>query len=71
MARIEEIREAYTGEWLAVVVLKDVKGEPTDVELIYHSRDEHEVWKNIEGDKRRIYVTYAGPMLDEGYAAGF
>lgn len=71
MAGIEKIRSAYQGEWLALAVLKEETGEPRDVELVYHSKDRDQVWKRIRGDKRRIYVTYAGPMFEEGYAAAF
>ena len=71
MDRIEEIRESYAGEWLAIAILEESKGKPAEVELVCHSGDKDEVWKEIRGDSRRIYVTYAGPMLREGYAAAF
>ena len=68
VAKIEQLKEDYEGEWLAIAVLKDEGGIPTDGELLAHSLDEADVWKAIDGDPRGIYVTYAGPLIDEDMA---
>ena len=68
MAKIEQLKEKHEGEWLAIAVLKDEGGIPTDGELLAHSLDEADVWKAIDGDPRGIYVTYAGPLIDEDMA---
>ena len=71
MARIHDLKEAYKSEWLAIEILKDSPAGLLEGELIYHSKNMPDVWKQIKGDKRRIYVTYAGPLLEEGFAAAF
>lgn len=71
MARIGELKERYKGEWLAIHILKEGASGPEEGELLYHARDADEIWKLIQGDRRRIYVTYAGPPLPEGHAAAF
>lgn len=71
MDNIQELKEAYKGEWLAIAVSKEGPSGPQAGELIYHSRNRDEVWSKIRGDRRRIYVTYAGPLLEEGHAAAF
>jgi len=68
MANIEQLKKEYEGEWLAIAVLKDEGGIPTDGELLAHSLDESEVWTAIEGDTRGIYVTYAGHLIDDDMA---
>ena len=71
MGSIQAIKEAYEGEWLAIAVTTKGKFGPEEGELIFHSTDEGEVWRRIKGDDRLIYVTYAGPLVDEGYAVAF
>jgi len=71
MATVRELKETYKGEWLAIAVLKESESGPEEGELIYHCRNRNELWRGIKEDVRRIYVTYAGPILEEGYAAAF
>jgi hypothetical protein len=71
MRSIQSIKKAYEGEWLAIAVTKKGKTGPEEGELICHSKNEEEVWRRVKGDERLVYVTYAGPLLDEGYAAAF
>ncbi len=71
MATVQELKEAYKGEWLAIAVAKRGEAGIEEGELVHHSKDADEVWRRIKGDKRKIYVTYAGPPLPEGYAAAF
>lgn len=71
MTSIRELKEAYKGEWLAIAISKDSLSGPLEGKLIYHSKNEDEVWERVKGDRRRVYVTYAGPLLEEGYAAAF
>lgn len=71
MPKIEELKETYKGRWLAILVLREDSAGPQEGELLYHSESREEVWKRIRGDKRKIYVAYAGPLLQEGYAAAF
>lgn len=71
MALISELREEYKGEWLAIRVIREAPWGPEAGELLYHAREVREVWQKISGDRRSIYVTYAGPALQEGYGAAF
>lgn len=71
MVSIQELKEAYKGEWLAIAVVHAEGYEPQEGELIYHSKDREDVWRRIKHDRRRIYITYAGAFLEEGYAAAF
>ncbi|MBI3460646.1 hypothetical protein HY009_06940 [Candidatus Acetothermia bacterium] len=70
MAKIEELLKKYPGEWLAIEVTDEVEGVPVAGELICHSSHRAEVWRKTQA-KKRVYVTYAGPPLKEGYAAAF
>lgn len=69
MAKIADLKKAYDGEWLAVVVTKREDHQSVEGDLVFHSKDQHDVWKHVKGDKRTLYVTYAGPPLPPGWAA--
>ncbi|MBI2913170.1 MAG: hypothetical protein HYY03_04550 [Chloroflexi bacterium] len=68
---IEQLKKKHQGEWLAIVVERDAVAEPREGQLIYHSRDREVVWGKISEDKRRIYVTFAGPLIEEGKGIAF
>ena len=71
MTKIESLKKKYKEEWLAIEVTEEIEGKPFRGNLIYHSRDHDELWDKIAKDKRRIYVTYAGPLIEKGYAVAF
>ena len=72
MARIEEFKKKYKGEWLAIEVTREEKGRSVEGKLVLHTPDREKLWKEIpQSRERMIYVTYAGPPLEEGYAAAF
>ncbi len=72
MPTIESLKEKYTGEWLAVEVTKLSAGEPVEGRLIYHEKDRKKLWEKLElSPDKEIYVTYAGPLIEEGYAVAF
>ena len=71
MPKIADLKRKYEGEWLAIEVTKEANGEPTEGKMVYHSSDHDELWDKIALDKRRIYVTYAGRLIEEGYAVAF
>jgi len=72
MAKIEKLKKKYEGEWLAIEVTKEENGVSIEGKLILHTPDREKLWKQVPIYKDRvIYVTYAGPPLDEGYAAAF
>ena len=71
MAKIAELKKEYEGQWLAIVVTKESETTVEEGDLIFHSKDRHEVWRHIKGDERKIYVTYAGPPLPPRRLAAF
>ena len=71
MPNIKQLKEEYKGEWLAVDIKKEDITGPLEGEVVYRSKDRSEVWLRIKGDRRRLYVTYAGPLIEEGYAVAF
>ncbi|MFQ5864235.1 MAG: hypothetical protein ACE5IW_03295 [bacterium] len=72
MAKIEQLKKKYEGQWLAIEVTKEKNGEATEGELILHTANREELWKKVPPSKDKIiYITYAGPPLEEGYAAAF
>jgi len=72
MAKIEKLKKEYEGEWLAIEVTKEENGVSIEGNLVMHTHDRERLWKEIPLYKNlAIYVTYAGPTLDDGYAAAF
>jgi hypothetical protein len=71
MANIEQLKEEFEGEWLAIAVTNRRIEGPTEGDLLSHSTSRTHVWKTIRNDPRHIYVTFAGPMLKEGFVAAF
>lgn len=70
MPTIEELKEQHQNEWLAIDVTQSRDGEPLEGELVYHSAHRDEVWEKTK-DQEKLYITFAGPPLKEGYAAAF
>jgi hypothetical protein len=57
---------------LAIEVMKEEHGKATEGRLILHTTDRDKLWKSVPvSRKRKLFVTYAGPILDPGYAAAF
>jgi hypothetical protein len=71
MPKIERLKKEYPGEWLAIEVEEENDSGPTSGKLISHHLDHDKIWEEITRDERRIYVTYAGPPIEKGYAAAF
>jgi len=72
MAKIAELKKKYKGEWLAIAVTRVSNGEAVEGKLLLHSPDRDEVWSKVRlSRKTEVYVSFAGPPLEEGYAAAF
>jgi len=72
MATIESLKKQYTGEWLAIEVTKLSEGEPVEGRVIYHDKNRRRLWQKVDlSQDKDIYVTYAGPLIEEGYAVAF
>ncbi len=75
MAKIEEIKRKYKDEWvLAEVLEEDEFGQPTEVELIAHSKsrdDTYEAMRKAKTKAKDIAHFYTGEILKKGYAVAF
>jgi len=70
--RITELVRKHPGEWLAVRVTKEENFEPVEGELLFHTPQREELYKNLTLKKgERVAVFFAGPPLKEGYYAAF
>lgn len=71
--KIEEIKGKYKDEWVLVEVLaEDEIGEPTEVELIAHSKSRDEIYEVLKETKTRYtYQFYTGEIPKKGYAVAF
>ena len=66
MEKVQSILDRFPGEWVAIEIVKDDDFGGEGGNLIIHSQCESEVWDEIDGDPRFIFVGYSGPMLAEG-----
>ncbi|MFQ6052407.1 MAG: hypothetical protein ACE5K4_12055 [Candidatus Hydrothermarchaeota archaeon] len=73
MARIEEIKKKYRGEWVLVEVLEeDELGNPTEVNVITHSKNRDDIYKALRKVREKYtYQFYTGEIPKEGYAVAF
>jgi len=68
---INKLKRNYSGEWLAIEVTEvNELNEPVEGKLLMHSKNHDGVWDNAPANKD-VYITYAGPPLEKGYAAAF
>ncbi len=72
MAKIKDLKKKYKGEWLVIEVTKEEEGEAVDGKLILRSKNREEIWRKVKPSKtKQVYVTFAGPPLEKGFAAAF
>lgn len=72
MPTIESLKKRYKGKWLAIEVTKLSLGEPVEGKLIHHDKSRKRLWQKLDlSQDKEIYVTYAGPLIEEGYAVAF
>ena len=67
---VQELIARYPGEWLAIDLEREAEGRPKSGRLICHARDRGVVWRKTK-NRRRLYIIYAGPPLEEGFAVAF
>lgn len=70
--KLREAKKKYKGEWLAFLVVKEIKGKEVEGRVLAHTKDRR-LLHQILRDKRvkNAYITYAGPMVKPGYAIMF
>jgi len=73
MTKIEDIKKRYKDEWVLVRVEKaDELGQPTQVELIAHSKSRDETYEAMRKTKAKdIAHFYTGEIPKKGYAVVF
>lgn len=67
---VQELIDQHPGEWLAIDVETETGGRPKAGRLVCHAGDRHAGWRETKS-RRRLYIVYAGPPLQQGYAAAF
>lgn len=63
--KLDEVNKKYNGEWIVAKVLKMEKGQPEELEVLFHSKERDEAYKNMAGLKGLIAAFYAGEIEDE------
>ena len=64
---VEEARERYDGDWLALeVVSRDENEFPNTVRLVEMAPTRPQLSERVRG-KYGLYITYAGPLVPEGH----
>jgi len=72
MVKVEEIKKKYREEWvLAEVIEEDEFGQPTEVELIAHSKARDEIYEKQRELNKDIAIIYTGAIPKKGYAVAF
>lgn len=70
--KIEEIKQKYKDEWLLIRVKKtDKLNQPTEGELIAHSKSRDEIYTKMKKVKGHTYTLYTGKIPEKGYAVAF
>ena len=69
---IENLKKKYRNEWLLIkVTAADDQEQPTEGELLLHSKSRDEVYEAQKDLKDDLYITYAGELPKKGYAVAF
>lgn len=69
---IKDIIKKYKNEWLLIKVMAvDNQGQPTEGEIISHSKNRDEIYDAQKKFKGDLYITYTGKMPKKGYAVAF
>jgi len=68
--KLEEVKKAYQGEWVAFRASEEI--ENPEGEVILHNKDRRLFDKELlRLGLTDVYITFAGPPVPEGYAAMF
>jgi len=68
--RLEEAKTRYPGEWIAFRVFDE--SENPEGEVILHEKDRWKFDKElIEQGITDVYITFAGPLVKEGFSIMF
>lgn len=68
--RLEEAKAIYQGEWIAFRAFDE--GDNPEGEVILHNKDRWAFDKElIERGITDVYITFAGPLIKEGFSVMF
>ena len=68
--KLEQAKALYQGEWIAFRALE--QGDDPEGDVILHSRDRRAFDKElVERRLINVYITFAGPLVPEGYGTLF
>lgn len=66
---IEELKQKYSGEWVAVRVTERNNVWPEKGVLLAHNRDRRDLHRELREQKvRDAYIFFAGPIPKPGYS---
>ena len=67
---LEEAKARYKGEWLAFRAFEE--GDNPEGEVALHDRDRRAFDKELlRRELTNVYITFAGPLIPEGYGTLF
>lgn len=70
MMRLEEAKAIYQGEWIAFRSFDE--SDNPEGEVILHNKDRWAFDKElIERGITNVYITFAGPLVKEGFSVMF
>jgi hypothetical protein len=68
--KLDEAKKIFKGEWIAFRISKESQNPEGDVLL--HDKNHRELGKRIlQKGIKDVYITFAGPVIPEGYTACF
>ena len=66
---LKEVKERYAGQWVAFLVCEETPNGDLLGQLIAHNEDRRRLHHELRQRKvERAYVTFAGPVVQHGYA---
>jgi hypothetical protein len=68
--RLQEAKSRHQGEWIAFRALDE--SDNPEGEVILHNKDRHLFDRElVEKGYNDVYITFAGPLIPEGYTVIF
>ena len=65
---INDLKEKYKDEWLAIKVMNEKEGEPLEGELLDHDKDKRELYDRLmKSDVQSVFTMYSGEIIKKGY----
>ena len=66
---LKEVKGRYAGQWVAFLVREETPDGELLGQLIAHNDDRRQLHRELRQKKvERAYVTFAGPVVQPGYA---